>query len=377
MFIVRRVPPPRFLVSVRAFASKPDPQTSNEQIADRINEQTSKLIKQIESKNPGNNGSPLKEYVNSIIESENFKNLKAELSKFSAERAKATEEYSKSFSERLSRNAKELKKSVTIASNLVNDVTGYTKIIQLQNKISQNEKNLRNLRNEITQAKYESKLAMEEQSSSQKHINELLERKHNWNTKDLEQFTELYKNGHELELSVEQKSAKVTELEQREDEMHNELIQSIMERYHEEQVWSDKIRQFSTWGTILIMGVNLLLVLLVQLVFEPWKRYRLLSSFELKVKDLFETQGMENWGKLKTELEVIEHKLANFEQVEGLLPENYTWESIKQWGLKLRGLLFGGEIYKLNVSSAEFTTFFGAFSSLFLFLGVLISRLLI
>ncbi|OBA13531.1 uncharacterized protein OGAPODRAFT_36890, partial [Ogataea polymorpha] len=126
--------------------------------------------------------------------------------------------------------------------------------------------------------------ALEEQTSAQKQINELLERKHSWTSQDLEKFTNLYRNGHELERHVEANSNKVAELEAKENDLHNELIQSIMERYHEEQVWSDKIRQFSTWGTIFIVCVNLLLMLLVQLLFEPWKRYRLLSSFESKVK---------------------------------------------------------------------------------------------
>jgi len=56
-------------------------------------------------------------------------------------------------------------------------------------------------------------------------------------------------------------------------------------RYHEEQIWSDKIRRASTWGTFALMGVNVLLFVVVQVGFEPWRRKRLVRGFEEKVKE--------------------------------------------------------------------------------------------
>jgi len=54
-------------------------------------------------------------------------------------------------------------------------------------------------------------------------------------------------------------------------------------RYHEEQIWSDKIRRASTWGTFALMGVNVLLFVVVQVGLEPWRRGRLVRGFEEKV----------------------------------------------------------------------------------------------
>lgn len=56
-------------------------------------------------------------------------------------------------------------------------------------------------------------------------------------------------------------------------------------RYHEEQIWSDKIRRASTWGTFALMGVNVLLFVVVQIGLEPWRRKRLVKGFEEKVKE--------------------------------------------------------------------------------------------
>lgn len=67
-----------------------------------------------------------------------------------------------------------------------------------------------------------------------------------------------------------------------------------MGRYHEEQIWSDKIRRASTWGTFALMGVNVLLFVVVQIGLEPWRRNRLVRGFEEKVKEVVEGQATTN-----------------------------------------------------------------------------------
>lgn len=66
------------------------------------------------------------------------------------------------------------------------------------------------------------------------------------------------------------------------------LSKSILSRYHEEQIWSDKIRRMSTWGTWGLMGVNVLLFLIFQVAVEPWRRRRLVKGFEEKVMEALE-----------------------------------------------------------------------------------------
>lgn len=68
------------------------------------------------------------------------------------------------------------------------------------------------------------------------------------------------------------------------------LNKSILSRYHEEQVWSDKIRRMSTWGTWGLMGVNVLLFLIFQIAVEPWRRRRLVKGFEDKVVEALEKE---------------------------------------------------------------------------------------
>lgn len=88
------------------------------------------------------------------------------------------------------------------------------------------------------------------------------------------------------------------------DREYMELARSIMERYHEEQLWSDKIRSVSTYGTWALMVVNLLLFVAVQTVFEPRKRRRLTDRFE----ELLVAKVDEEEQKFKGVFEALDEK---------------------------------------------------------------------
>lgn len=48
----------------------------------------------------------------------------------------------------------------------------------------------------------------------------------------------------------------------------------------------------STWGTWGLMGVNVLLFLIFQVLVEPWRRRRLVTGFEEKVKEAIEAEAV-------------------------------------------------------------------------------------
>ena len=64
---------------------------------------------------------------------------------------------------------------------------------------------------------------------------------------------------------------------------------AILARYHEEQVWPDKIRSVATYGQLAVLAIVLA---------EPWKRCRLMQAFERRVLEteaanLDASKGME------------------------------------------------------------------------------------
>ena len=134
-------------------------------------------------------------------------------------------------------------------------------------------------------------LAISQRSSSQREVNELLQRKQAWTPNDLERFTELYRSDHANEQAEAAAQENLLTIERRAEEAAARLSASILARYHEEQIWSDKIRRMSTWGTWGLMGVNVLLFLVFQIGVEPWRRNRLVKGFEEKVMEALEREG--------------------------------------------------------------------------------------
>ncbi|KAJ5177586.1 Mitochondrial distribution and morphology family 33 [Penicillium coprophilum] len=183
-----------------------------------------------------------------------------------------------------------LQSNVFVAGQRLNDLTGYSSIEALKNEIQFHEDRLRTARANVKKAKEEYAKAINRRSTSQREVNELLQRKHAWSSTDLERFTLLYRNDHTNEVAETETSHALSACEREAEEAAAQLSKSILSRYHEEQVWSDKIRRMSTWGTWGLMGVNVLLFLVFQILVEPWRRKRLVKGFEDKVVEALEKE---------------------------------------------------------------------------------------
>ncbi|KAI5795595.1 Mdm33 family-domain-containing protein [Geopyxis carbonaria] len=197
-------------------------------------------------------------------------------------------------SKRFSHAMDDLQTALFSAGQKLNDLTGYSDIETLKKSIEQQEKNVQNSRLEVRDAKENYQAAINRRSASQREVNELLQRKHAWSPTDLERFTELYRSDHANEQNETAAQERLTVAEQTADEVQAQLARSILARYHEEQIWSDKIRRASTWGTWGLVGFNVLLFIVVQLGLEPWKRRRLVKGFEEKVREVMQEENMRN-----------------------------------------------------------------------------------
>ncbi|OAL33562.1 hypothetical protein AYO20_07248 [Fonsecaea nubica] len=173
---------------------------------------------------------------------------------------------------------------VFTASRRLNDLTGYSGIEALKTDIERQESVVQECRAAVKEARDRYSEAIAKRSTTQREVNDLLHRKHTWSPADLERFTSLYRSDHANEQAESAAQKEVSDAEARYEEASTKLAKAILARYHEEQIWSDKIRQMSTWGTWGLMGLNVLLFLIFQVVLEPWRRKRLVKGFEEKVE---------------------------------------------------------------------------------------------
>ncbi|KAK3339103.1 sensitive to high expression protein 9-like protein, mitochondrial [Neurospora tetraspora] len=164
------------------------------------------------------------------------------------------------------------------ATQTLNDLTGYSAIEQIKRQNAELEVAHGQAQSRLRDARHNYKSLTMHRASTQREVTTLLARKDTWNPLDLERFTSLYRLDHELEAQVAQAAQELTEAETEESRLSADLNAGILKRYHEEQIWSDRIRRQSTWGTWGLMGVNVLLFLVLQFVAEPWRRKRLMKG---------------------------------------------------------------------------------------------------
>ncbi|KAI9729198.1 MAG: sensitivity to high expression protein she9 [Cirrosporium novae-zelandiae] len=195
-------------------------------------------------------------------------------------------------SKRLTHLMDDLQTNIFFAGKKLNDLTGYSGIEALKHEIDILEKEVRHTRQVLRDSKADYSNAIATRSASQREVNELLQRKHAWSHQDLERFTELYRSDHANEQAESQAQEALAVAERAAEEAASRLSKTILARYHEEQIWSDKIRRMSTWGTWGLMGMNILLFLVFQLALEPWRRKRLVKGFEEKVVEALEKEGV-------------------------------------------------------------------------------------
>jgi sensitive to high expression protein 9 len=198
-----------------------------------------------------------------------------------------------------------LQETIFTATRALNDVTGYSAIQKLRESIDALETELVKAKEMAKKTKEIYNEAISKRLETQKEVNELLQRKSTWNSQDLEKFTGLYKDDHANAANEKQAKLEMEQAELHQEELHDKLSNAILTRYHEEQIWSDKIRRTSTWGTFGLMGINIFLFLIFQLALEPWKRRRLVGNFEEKVQRVLE----ENTNEQNQRLELMSQKM--------------------------------------------------------------------
>lgn len=180
--------------------------------------------------------------------------------------------------EKFSQIMDNLQSRALTASQTLNDLTGYTDIERIKSENTHLETSLAAAHTRLRAARAAYKSSNAKRAATQREVTTLLARKESWTPTDLERFTELYRTDHVLEGEVAQAQEALTDAEIEEQDLGQKLNAGILKRYHEEQIWSDRIRRASTWGTWGLMGMNFLLFVVLQFVAEPWRRRRLVRG---------------------------------------------------------------------------------------------------
>ncbi|KAL2914491.1 sensitivity to high expression protein she9 [Polyrhizophydium stewartii] len=161
---------------------------------------------------------------------------------------------------------------VHAASVMLNRLTGYDSVEMRKQRVAEKDETLNLIKEDARRAKVHYEETIDDRRRVQRELNSLLQRKDTWSDTDITRFTELYRKDLALEQleSTAQGSYKLaTEMFEK---AQVEYLAEIRERYVEEQLYSDKIRQASTWWTWGLITTHFLIFIAVQFVVEPRKK---------------------------------------------------------------------------------------------------------
>ncbi|KAJ4352322.1 sensitivity to high expression protein she9 [Didymosphaeria variabile] len=169
---------------------------------------------------------------------------------------------------------------LAVVTHKVNTFTGtdYSGIEALKREIKDQEQLVKTRRAAIEEAKQALDTALSKQTSAQKEVVALLERKHSWSDMDLERYMSLIRSEHINDQAVREAKEAIAQSENALEEARSQLEKRERAQYHEEQIWSDTIRRNSTWVTFGLMGLNIFLLLATMIVIEPWRRRRMVRE---------------------------------------------------------------------------------------------------
>jgi len=248
--------------------------------------------------------------------------------------------------------------SFTRLGGEINRVTGYDEIEVLKRQVVSQEAHISASRKAARDAKVAYEQAVQKRSDSQREVNSLLERKSTWTDADVSRFTALVRQDHGLEQEEARAKAAVARTEDEVERGFSALMRGILARYHEEQVWSDKIRSASTYGQLAVLGVNVLVFVLAIVLVEPWKRRRLTQAFERKVQEMEAanldtvTKGFET---LRGRLEEQDRILARIADVSTTPPSPPLGPApvVQELGVEFAGITLTREGAKLIAASVS------------------------
>jgi sensitive to high expression protein 9 len=201
---------------------------------------------------------------------------------------------------------------------------------------------------------------VQKRSDSQREVNSLLERKSTWTDADVSRFTVLVRQDHALEQAEGRAKAGVARTEDGVEREFSALMRAILARYHEEQVWSDKIRSVATYGQLAVLGANVLVFVLAIVLVEPWKRRRLMQAFERRVLEMEAanleavSKGMDALrGRLEKQEETILARVSRAVPLATAPPSVLQEERVAPLAGEFAGITLAREDAKLIVVSVS------------------------
>ncbi|KAL7456688.1 hypothetical protein ACHAWC_008153 [Mediolabrus comicus] len=165
-----------------------------------------------------------------------------------------------------------------------NEHSGTHEISKLKDLVNHSSLQFDNQQRLVTEARKAVDTALSAWEQSQTQHSQLLSSRDKWTSTQAIQFAKLLENEVQIRTNLEVAKSDLSNKEIQLSKYQMEYMNNLRKRYHEEQVWTDKWRILSTYGTWGLIGLNSIVFLVSQYMFRQREVQRM-KDFEGLLKE--------------------------------------------------------------------------------------------
>ena len=144
---------------------------------------------------------------------------------------------------------------------VLSETSGESEISALKEKVNMASQKFDSATQAVTRIRTEAhQLQSKFESLQNEHMN-LMMRRDSWTEYDIKRFATVTSEEIKIKRDLDAARSKLQKCEEEQELRQVEFMDAVRTRYHEEQIWQDKWRVVSTYGTWLLIGMNSILFL--------------------------------------------------------------------------------------------------------------------
>ena len=175
--------------------------------------------------------------------------------------------------------------------NLWDQESGTKEILQLKTLVNESSIAFDTKQRQVAKARTILDNALQTFEQSQIQHAELLQSRDRWKPKQALQFAKLLEKEVTIRQELEAAKQNVTRLEGESVAAMNSYMNALRKRYHEEQLWADKWRIYSTYMTWGLIVFNSVVFLISQYMLRMRENQRMLDMKEMLQQSLVASEG--------------------------------------------------------------------------------------
>jgi sensitive to high expression protein 9 len=159
--------------------------------------------------------------------------------------------------------------------------SGTHEILQLKEKVNKSSLAFDEKQRQVVEARKTLEQALKAWEGSQSQHTQLLQVRDRWTPTEAQEFAQLVQTEVQVRSDLKEAKKALAEREAQQSESQLEYMNHLRRRYHEEQIWQDKWRILSTFGTWGLILLNTFVFLVSQYLYRMRETQRIKAMQEL------------------------------------------------------------------------------------------------